>query len=222
MSEVMEKIKKEQGNECQIKQQIDNSGEADLMCSGGIGEECDFCEKTKKAEEKLVYQTGGQKINAEAEEQYEKAKGKETAEMMKTQMAPIIEYVTKKCEADAEYNALVLQTHKTWVCCYEFMMDKAQKMAASGSTGLLVEGTTILKWIDEYYQLDDKAKVEKEAAEKSKKKTVTKGNSEKGKSQSPTVHETKAAGKKGVPADDQKTGKKKNEMEGQIWLFDMM
>lgn len=37
MSEVMEKIKKEQGNECQIKQQIDNSGEADLMCTGGIG-----------------------------------------------------------------------------------------------------------------------------------------------------------------------------------------
>lgn len=197
-----EEIKEEKGNESELEQQVDDSGEEDL--------------KAEKAAEKIIYQTGGQKIKAEAEDQYEKAKEKESEEMMKAQMAPIIEYITQKCEDDSEYNALVLQDHKTWENCYEFMMDKAQKMAASGSTGILVEGSTILKWIDEYYHLDDKAQAEKKAAEK-----AAKGCSGKKLPQKPMQHKTKAADKPEVPVDKQKVGKKKNEMDGQFSLFDM-
>lgn len=117
--------------------------------------------EVNKKEKGPKYSSGGEKIKAEAEAEYKAAKGKEAKAMMEGQMAPIIQYITEKCEADPKYNTLVLQEHKTWKRCYDFMMKKARTMAAKGSNGLLVEGETILKWIDEYYKKNDKAQFEK-------------------------------------------------------------
>ncbi|MCU7380481.1 PcfK-like family protein [Clostridiales Family XIII bacterium ASD5510] len=153
--------------------------EEDIETSNAKTEKTQETESSQKDKKGPKYSSGGEKIKAEAEAEYKAKKGKEAKAMMKGQMTPIVQYLTEKCEADPEYNALVIQEHKTWKKCYDFMMKKARAMAAKGSNGLLVEGETILEWIDEYYQKDDKEEAEaekklKEKATEKKKKQADK------------------------------------------------
>lgn len=179
----------------------------------------------KQSEKKKVYTSGAEKIKDEVEAEYKAAKGKEVEDVMRNQMTPIVQYVSGKCEEDPDYNALVIQDHKTWKRCYQFMMKKAQEMAAKGSTGLLVEGNTILKWIDEYYKLDDKKQAEKEAAGSQKRKVNDKKsakNKNTAKNDSKAKIQSNKVASEATQHAPSNPGKKKKEIEGQFSLFDFM
>lgn len=232
--------------DCQIRKQIEESGEKDLKCSANIDEKCKDCEKAatdktaevekkttepkQKAgkmpeEKKKTYTSGAEKIKAEAETEYKTAKGKEADEMMKAQMEPIVQYISEKCDKEPEYNTLVIQNHKSWKQCYSFMMEKAKKMAAKGSTGLLVEGNTILKWIDEYYKKDDKVEVEAEKKRKEKRENAAAEAKEKAevkaKEKANPTKQEKIKEEVKIP-DPLKPKKNNKDMDGQMDLFSML
>jgi len=83
-------------------------------------------------------------------------------------------YLCRKCQ-DREYEALVLQKHKTLQKCLNYVLEKAHAIAEGkrGETGtqsrqgigVAVTSTEVFQWVDEYYALDD----EKEEAEKKEK-----------------------------------------------------
>ena len=76
--------------------------------------------------------------------------------------------------ADDEYNASLMQEHKSFRRMWEFVKGKAKELAVDGYA--MVDDPTVFGWIDEYVKLDDKAEVEaekKKAEKKSKAKTKT-------------------------------------------------
>ena len=239
----------EKGAEPQMKKQPEDAGETALESSGRMDETSVDCEKSADSEEteaapetkdisgkkpeenageagkkkRKVYTSGAEKIRDEAEEEYKEAKNEEEEALTKALMEQIIKYVTEKCETDPDYNALVIQEHKTWERCYQFMSEKAQKMAPTRRRGMLVEGSTIFAWMDEYYQADDLAEVEAEIeAEKKRAESIKRVE----KLEKELKAKNAAKGKKAAPeAKKKQTPKaKKNskDIEGQMDMFSMM
>lgn len=89
--------------------------------------------------------------------------------------------------ADDEYNASLMQEHKSFRRMWEFVKGKAKELAVEGYA--MVDDPTVFGWIDEYVKLDDKVEAEaekKKAEKKSKAKTKTTKSSVK------AVNETKS------------------------------
>lgn len=83
-------------------------------------------------------------------------------------------YLCRKCQ-DKEYEALVLQKHKSLQKCLNFILKKVYEIAERKNgkdgmrrqqgIGMAMASTQVFQWVDEYYALDD----EKEEAEKREK-----------------------------------------------------
>ena len=179
-------------------------------------------------EKRKVYTSGAEKIQDEAEEEYKEAKDEEDRERTKALMEQVIKYVTEKCETDPDYNALVIQEHKTWKRCYQFMSEKAQKIAPIGRRGMLIEGSTMFAWMDEYYQADDleKIKAEEEEARKEaeRRKELKKEEAERAaKAKKKPEKAVRAPKKKAeTPKEHAKPKKNNQDIDGQMDLFSMM
>lgn len=123
----------------------------------------------------------------------------------------------------------VLQKHKTWDKCYQYIRDQARKVI-KGSAGC-VRDSVVYEWAEDYYRLDDKAAEEKKAREAAerKKKEEERRQKEKEKAKSGKKAHTKKPSNNQpvkvpitVTESKQQNKPKKNEIDGQMDLFSLM
>lgn len=143
---------------------------------------------------------------------------------------PIIGHLLKRCEEDAGLAQDVMQEHKTWKKCYEYIFQQAQKQAKNARSAA-VRYNVVYEWAEDYYRKDDKAEEEKkakEAAERKKKeeerrkkcmKAAEKKETDKKNVKQNVKKEDKAEEN---PAEQPKPKKAPKEMDGQMDLFSMM
>lgn len=205
--------------ECQIAKQIEETGEDDLKCSGGIDEKCEDCEKFSEKEEQEEENEIVKAENTKPEK--EKAKEKLEAELKsakdKAFAEPIIQYLLKRCEEDNGLAEDVAQKHKTWEKCFSYIYSQARKQSKGSCAA--VRDDVVYEWAEDYYHLDDKALEEKRKKEAEERKKREAANPKK-----PAVKNTastKQAEKKNEPT-DHSPKQKKNELQGQVSLFDLM
>lgn len=235
------------GENCQIRKQIEESGEEGLQCSGGIGETCKECKKAETAEsENAVVQdavkdnmpetsssaketSGSAKSQAKKklEKELKKAKDKSFAE-------PVIEYLIKRCREDEGLSQDVIQGHKAWEKCYAYIQSEALKSAQKGARCCAVRDDIVYEWAEDYYHKDDKAEEERKAkkAEEARKKAEERAAKAKEKTEKKSAgakedSNVKAQeGAKAVPdrekKDSVKPRKNTRDMEGQLDMFSMM
>ncbi len=136
---------------------------------------------------------------------------------------PCIDYLKKRCEEDSAICEDILQEHKTWQKCYDYVYGQAKKELNNTSGPIWHE--TVFEWVEDYFHLDDKAIEEqkaKEAAERKKKQEEAAKKAKK--KQKPAKKENKPNTKKVERKTAEKPAPKKRakEMEGQMDLFSMM
>ena len=90
------------------------------------------------------------------EKEREKAKEKGFVE-------PITEYLIKRCTEDSGFAEDVMQSHKTWGKCFNYIYGKAKKRATGSCAA--VRDDVVFEWAEDYYRKDDKEE-EAKAAEK--------------------------------------------------------
>lgn len=138
----------------------------------------------------------------------------------------VIGYLQKRCEDDLGLSEDVVQQHKTWKKCYDYIYGQARKLAKGNCAA--VSDDVVYEWAEDYFHMDDKAAEEKKAKEEAerKKKAAERAQQNKsagsktGKAAKP---ETSSAQKKADAADTKPQPKpKKNELDGQMDLFSML
>lgn len=136
---------------------------------------------------------------------------------------PIMTYLKKRCDEDPGMAEDILQEHKTWKKCFDYIHEKARGYA-SGSC-VAVPDNVVYEWSEDYFRLDDKALEEKKKKERKELEEKRKAEAAKRKSGS---GKQKAAvkkdnGEKKAAAPDKKGKASKNkEPEGQMSLFDLL
>lgn len=139
---------------------------------------------------------------------------------------PIIDYLVKRCEEDSGMVEDVLQEHKTWQKCFEYISKEAKKQASGNCAA--VRDSVVYEWAEDYYHKDDKAEEEKrakEAEERIKKAREDAKNKKKsGKPEKKTVKKQEDPKIKGnqQPKEQANHTPKGNVMDGQMDLFSMM
>ncbi len=156
----------------------------------------------------------------------EKLEKEMKADKDKTFAEPVIGYLLKRCEDDLGLAQDVVQEHKTWKKCLDYIYGQARKQATENRA--VVRNDVVYEWAEDYYHKDDKAEEEKKAKEAAERKKKEEERKKK-------AAEQKKADKKNPKQDAKKEGKaeekpteppkpKKNpkEMDGQMDLFSMM
>lgn len=131
----------------------------------------------------------------------EKLEKEMKADKDKTFAEPVIGYLLKRCGEDNGLAQDVMQEHKTWEKCLQYIFDQARKQAKGNKAA--VRDDVVYEWAEDYYRKDDKAEEEKKAKEAAERKKK----------------EEKAEEK---PAELPKSKKNPKEMDGQMNLFSMM
>lgn len=166
-----------------------------------------------------------------AEKMKQAAKEKLEKEMRKAAdrkfVEPVIEYLLKRCAEDEGLAEDVLQEHKTWQKCFDYIYNQANKQSKGNYT--FVREDIVYEWAEDYYHKDDKAEEEKKAKKEEERKASQKKAAEsrkaaeksKGKEMaevSPPVKEKKEEKVKEQP----KPKKSGNDIEGQLDMFSLM
>lgn len=145
---------------------------------------------------------------------------------------PVLNYIIERVRDSASLAKDVLQKHKTWDKCYQYIRDQARK-AIKGNAGC-VRDSVVYEWAEDYYHLDDKAAEEKKAKEAAERKK--KEEERKQKEKEKAKDGKKALAKKSAPASNNQPEEasipvtetkpqhkpKKNEIDGQMDLFSLM
>lgn len=155
------------------------------------------------------------------EEELKKANNKTFAD-------PVIEYLLKRCEEDSGLSADVMQEHKTWDKCFDYIYSQARKQKNGNCA--VVRDDVVFEWAEDYYHKDDKAEEERKAKQKTeKKKNQVPVKKDKTSSVTPkaSASNVKVSKKPDVkenkkPEEKPKPKKKTTEMEGQMDFFSMM
>lgn len=185
--------------------------------------------------DKKAFASGAEKLKYEQEQCLVNVNDKYKA-MAKQQYDMVFSVLIKKCEDEPEFDALVKQGHKSWGRCMAFCSkkameicnptDKQKELARKGEQPIAAPVTSVVlfQWIDEYYQMDDKAEIEKQEKAEAKKAAADKKRAEEQKK----VQQKKESAKKEdvQKKEDDKPKKiekktKKNEQDGQMSLFDL-
>lgn len=136
---------------------------------------------------------------------------------------PCIDYLKKRCEEDPAICEDILQEHKTWQKCYDYVYGQAKKELNNTSGPVWHE--TVFEWVEDYFHLDDKAIEEQKAKEAAERKKKQEEAAKKAKTkQKSAKKENKPNTKKAESKTAEKHAPKKRtkEMEGQMDLFSMM
>lgn len=242
-AEMMERQGTESAD-CQIKKEVEEGGEEGLKCSGDIGEKCDkyepvqpedFGAEDTDKDHAPVNPSGGKEtsglVKSHAEKklknELKKAKDKSFAEQ-------VIDYLIKRCGEDEGLSQDVMQEHKTWEKCYDYIYSQAKKSVQKGAMSCAVRDDIVYEWAEDYYHKDDKAEEEKKArkaAEAKKKAEERKAKAKEEAAKKAAVvkekQDTKAPDKTEAVSGGPKKGHakpKKNtrDMEGQMDMFSMM
>lgn len=174
-------------------------------------------EEIKKAQEenaKSLKQSAKEKL----EEELKNAKDKNFAD-------PVITYLLKRCEEDDGLAEDVLQNHKTWKKCFDYIYEQARKQNSGNCAA--VRDDVVYEWAEDYFHLDDKAVEEKKKKEEEKRKKQQKQDAEKRKQQKSKQKTVKEKIPEKTPdakpmKEVKKQAPKKNEPEGQMSLFDLL
>lgn len=235
------------GENCQIRKLIEESGEERHPCSGGIGEKCEKCNKAGEAESEDIAKKETVKSNMpensssakesggsakglakkKLEKELKKAKDKSFAE-------PVIEYLIKRCGEDEGLSQDVMQEHKTWEKCYGYIYSQAQKSAQKGARSCAVRDDIVYEWAEDYYHRDDKAEEDEKAGKAAEARKKAEERKEKAKAE-PAKNAARAKEKTdakpldktdtvsdGMKKGHEKPKKNTRDMEGQMDMFSMM
>ena len=180
-----------------------------------------FNESSSEISEKDTKPVGPEKIKEQAKKKL-KSELKKAAD--KSFAEPIIEYLLKRCEEDQGLATDVVQEHKTWKKCFEYIYSQAKKQAKGNSCA--VRDDVVYEWAEDYYHKDDKAEEEKKAkkAAERKKKAEERRKKDAEKKKQEAKDNTPVEKKKTEPKKTESAKPKKNskEMDGQMNIFSMM
>jgi hypothetical protein len=177
-------------------------------------------ETAKKANSGDIKAQAKQKL----EEELKKAKDKSFAD-------PVISYLLKRCEEDNGLSEDVIQKHKTWDKCFDYIYSQARKQTKGNSCA--VRDEVVYEWAEDYYHKDDKAeeeaKAKKEAAAKAKREKAAAEKKASSKTENSTNKTAKAQTEqakvqRSVEKKEPKPKKesKSKDMDGQLDMFSMM
>lgn len=233
------------GKGCQIKKQIEETGEKELKCSGGIGEKCADCDKfagpDEDGEDQEIVEPpkvaegdrAGNRALDEGAEPEAKTSAKQAAKEKlekelegdkdKSFAEPVIGYLIGRCAEDEGLSQDVVQEHKTWKKCIDYIYEKARKQSV-GNNKAAIRDDVVYEWAEDYYHKDDKAeeaeKARKEARAKAKrKKAVAKSKPAKS---SADRNEAKVPIREEKPKEQPSSKKSGKDIEGQLDMFSMM
>ncbi len=139
---------------------------------------------------------------------------------------PVIGYLLERCEEDLGLAQDVVQEHKTWKKCLDYIYKLAEKQATKMRA--VVRNDVVYEWAEDYYHKDDKAEEEKkarEAAERKKKQEERKKKAaerKKADKKTPKPAVKKDAKSKEKTVESTSPKKKPKEMDGQLDMFSMM
>ncbi len=123
-----------------------------------------------------------------------------------------------RCLEDNGLAEDVLQEHKTWEKCQNYIIGQARKMAA-GKSSIGVKDETVYEWAEDYFHKDDKAEEEKKMRQQKEQTDNSKKDLEKPASKK---EPKKVAKKKNTPAKaEAKATKIEKSKDGQLCLFDL-
>ncbi len=136
---------------------------------------------------------------------------------------PVIGYLLGRCAEDEGLSQDVVQEHKTWKKCIDYIYEKARKQSVGNKVAIRYD--VVYEWAEDYYHKDDKAeeeeKARKEAERKEKQKKADAERAAKAKKKSSkgvTASEKKAD----APKEQPKPKKNNRDMDGQLDMFSMM
>lgn len=143
------------------------------------------------------------------------------ADKDKTFAEPVIGYLLKRCEDDLGLAQDVVQEHKTWKKCFNYIYSQARKQTKENCAA--VRDDVVYEWAEDYYHRDDKAdeekKAKKEAERKAKQKKAAEERKDKAKEKpaktAPTLQK-----KEDMPKEKPKRSGR--DMDGQLDMFSMM
>ncbi len=138
---------------------------------------------------------------------------------------PVIGYLLERCGEDNGLAQDVMQEHKTWEKCLQYVFDQARKQAKGYRAA--VRDDVVYEWAEDYYHRDDKAEEEKKAREAAecKKKEAERKKKAAGKKPPASREAGTRSDKKEKAADkpaEPKRKKNSKDMDGQMDLFSMM
>lgn len=156
------------------------------------------------------------KAREKLEEELKKANDKQFAD-------PVIGYLLKRCEEDNGLAQDIMQEHKTWSKCFDYIFSQARKQTKGNSVA--VRDDVVYEWAEDYYHKDDKAeeeeKARKEAERKERQKKAAAKRAEKAKKK-PSKEVTAPEKKADAPKEQLKPKKNNKDMDGQLDMFSMM
>ncbi|WP_251205849.1 PcfK-like family protein [Acetatifactor aquisgranensis] len=138
---------------------------------------------------------------------------------------PVIGYLLGRCKEDQGLAEDVVQEHKTWQKCFDYIYSQARKQVKGNCAA--VRDEVVYEWAEDYYHKDDRAEEEKKAKEAAERKIKEEARRKEAAGQKkgdrkgtePAEKKADKAGRK--PAEPPKP-KKPKEMDGQMDLFSMM
>ena len=193
----------EQGNDADMTEG-ENPNPAEMGENSDGSAAPDMTEKTEedfkeKAKEKL-------------REELKKADDKQFAE-------PVIEYLLKRCGEDNGLSQDIMQEHKTWNKCLQYIFDRARKQAKGNRAA--VRDDVVYEWAEDYYHKDDKAEEEKKAKEAAERKKKQEERAKKAKSE-PKKAEAPRPKENPKPKEEPKPKKNSKDIDGQLDMFAVM
>lgn len=136
---------------------------------------------------------------------------------------PVIGYLLGRCAEDEGLSQDVVQEHKTWKKCVDYIYEQARKQAVGNKAA--VRDSEVYEWAEDYYHKDDKAeeaeKARKEAERKEKQKKAAADRASKAK-KNPAMATPVPEKKEDKPKEQPKPKKNNKDMEGQLDMFSMM
>lgn len=140
------------------------------------------------------------------------------AEKDKNFAEPVIGYLIGRCKEDAGLSQDVLQEHKTWKKCFDYIYGQARKQAVGGSGAFAVRDDVVYEWAEDYYHKDDKKEKARKAAERKKEQEEGK------KREKPAQNDAEVAKPKKEPKPKEKPKPQKGsqDMDGQMDIFSIM
>lgn len=126
---------------------------------------------------------------------------------------PVIRYLLKRCEEDEGLAEDVVQEHKTWKKCVDYIYGQARKQATGNRA--VVRNDVVYEWAEDYYRKDDKAEEEKKAREAAERKRKQQERPAKAKPEPNKAENPK-------PKEAPKPKRNSKDMDGQLDMFSMM
>lgn len=169
-------------------------------------------ETAKVEDAKSVKQSAKEKLEKEMK-----------ADKDKTFAEPVIGYLLKRCEEDEGLAQDVVQEHKTWKKCFDYIYSQARKQTRGNCAA--VRDDVVYEWAEDYYHKDDKAEEEKKAKKEAERKAKQKKEAEERKAKAkekPAKTASVPQNKEEIPKEQPKPKRNGRDMDGQLDMFSMM